>query len=46
MGSSVAADDVFGAAWLSEADPQVHSEYVCMRSGMQRPAYVPVMASG
>ncbi|KAI0250561.1 peptidase M24 [Lactifluus subvellereus] len=31
---------------LSEAVLQAHFEYICARSGAQRPAYVPVVASG
>ncbi|KAI0269392.1 peptidase M24 [Gloeopeniophorella convolvens] len=31
---------------LSEADLQAHFEYICARNGVQRPAYVPVVASG
>jgi intermediate cleaving peptidase 55 len=30
----------------SEADLQAHFEYMCARAGSQRPAYVPVVASG
>ena len=36
----------FAQHGLSEADLQAHFEYVCARSGVQRPAYVPVVASG
>lgn len=31
---------------LSEADLAAHFEYICARGGSQRPAYVPVVASG
>jgi hypothetical protein len=31
---------------MSEADLQAHFEYMCSRWGAQRPAYVPVVASG
>lgn len=31
---------------LSEADLAAHFEYMCARGGSQRPAYVPVVASG
>ncbi|KAH9978208.1 peptidase M24 [Lactifluus volemus] len=31
---------------LSEADLHAHFEYICARGGAQRPAYVPVVASG
>ncbi|KAI0029389.1 peptidase M24 [Vararia minispora EC-137] len=31
---------------MSEGDLQAHFEYICARSGSQRPAYVPVVASG
>ncbi|KAH9172158.1 peptidase M24 [Lactarius sanguifluus] len=36
----------FAQPGLSEADLQAHFEYMCARSGVQRPAYVPVVASG
>ncbi|KAI9448434.1 peptidase M24 [Lactarius indigo] len=36
----------FAQPGLSEADLQAHFEYTCARSGVQRPAYVPVVASG
>ncbi|KAI0043165.1 peptidase M24 [Auriscalpium vulgare] len=31
---------------MSEADLAAHFEYICARGGSQRPAYVPVVASG
>jgi intermediate cleaving peptidase 55 len=36
----------FAQPGLSEADLQAHFEYICARGGAQRPAYVPVVASG
>ncbi|KAI0301929.1 peptidase M24 [Multifurca ochricompacta] len=36
----------FAQPGLSEADLHAHFEYICARGGAQRPAYVPVIASG
>lgn len=36
----------FAQPGLSEADLQAHFEYISARGGAQRPAYVPVIASG
>jgi len=36
----------FAQPGLSEAALQAHFEYICARGGAQRPAYVPVVASG
>ncbi|KAI0302970.1 peptidase M24 [Russula brevipes] len=36
----------FAQPGLSEADLHAHFEYICARGGAQRPAYVPVVASG
>ena len=36
----------FAQPGLSEADLQAHFGYICARGGAQRPAYVPVVASG
>ncbi|KAI0002876.1 peptidase M24, structural domain-containing protein [Russula compacta] len=36
----------FAQPGLSEADLRAHFEYICARGGAQRPAYVPVVASG
>ncbi|KAF8489651.1 peptidase M24, structural domain-containing protein [Russula emetica] len=36
----------FAQPGLSKADLQAHFEYICARGGEQRPAYVPVVASG
>jgi len=36
----------FAQPGLSEANLHAHFEYICARGGAQRPAYVPVVASG
>lgn len=36
----------FAQPGLSEGDLRAHFEYICARGGAQRPAYVPVVASG